>query len=501
MQNYIMALDQGTTSSRCILFDRQGNICSMAQMEFKQIFPKPGWVEHDPMEIWSSQIAVAAKAMGKIGVTEKNIAAIGITNQRETTIVWEKATGKPVYNAIVWQCRRTAEKVEELVKDGFGEKIHKKTGLIPDAYFSATKLAWILDHIEQGRERAKNGELLFGTVDTWLIWKLTGGQAHVTDYTNASRTMLFDIHKRKWDEEILQKLDIPCEMLPEVKPSSGVYGYTKDCLIGDGIAIAGAAGDQQAALFCFRSGDVKNTYGTGCFLLMNTGDWPVISKNGLLTTIAAGVDDQIQYALEGSVFVAGAAIQWLRDDLRMIDHAAESEEYCKKVKDSNGIYVVPAFTGLAAPYWDPYARGTIVGITRGTKKEHLIRATVESLAYQVTDVIEAMEKEAGLSLASLKVDGGACANDFLMQFQADLLNAKVERPKCIETTALGAAYLAGIGVGYWKNSEEIRKNWALEHTFLPKQEENWRKEVRKGWKKAVSCAGGWARDQHPSKDL
>ena len=501
-----MALDQGTTSSRCILFDRQGNICSMAQMEFTQIFPKPGWVEHDPMEIWSSQIAVAAKAMGKIGVTEKNIAAIGITNQRETTIVWEKATGKPVYNAIVWQCRRTAEKVEELVKDGFGEKIHKKTGLIPDAYFSATKLAWILDHIEQGRERAKNGELLFGTVDTWLIWKLTGGQAHVTDYTNASRTMLFDIHKRKWDEEILQKLDIPCEMLPEVKPSSGVYGYTKDCLIGDGIAIAGAAGDQQAALFgqcCFRSGDVKNTYGTGCFLLMNTGDWPVISKNGLLTTIAAGVDDQIQYALEGSVFVAGAAIQWLRDDLRMIDHAAESEEYCKKVKDSNGIYVVPAFTGLAAPYWDPYARGTIVGITRGvnkyhitrgTKKEHLIRATVESLAYQVTDVIEAMEKEAGLSLASLKVDGGACANDFLMQFQADLLNAKVERPKCIETTALGAAYLAGIGVGYWKNSEEIRKNWALEHTFLPKQEENWRKEVRKGWKKAVSCAGGWARD-------
>ena len=485
-----MALDQGTTSSRCILFDRQGNICSMAQMEFTQIFPKPGWVEHDPMEIWSSQIAVAAKAMGKIGVTEKNIAAIGITNQRETTIVW--------------QCRRTAEKVEELVKDGFGEKIHKKTGLIPDAYFSATKLAWILDHIEQGRERAKNGELLFGTVDTWLIWKLTGGQAHVTDYTNASRTMLFDIHKRKWDEEILQKLDIPCEMLPEVKPSSGVYGYTKDCLIGDGIAIAGAAGDQQAALFgqcCFRSGDVKNTYGTGCFLLMNTGDWPVISKNGLLTTIAAGVDDQIQYALEGSVFVAGAAIQWLRDDLRMIDHAAESEEYCKKVKDSNGIYVVPAFTGLAAPYWDPYARGTIVGITRGTKKEHLIRATVESLAYQVTDVIEAMEKEAGLSLASLKVDGGACANDFLMQFQADLLNAKVERPKCVETTALGAAYLAGIGVGYWKNSEEIRKNWALEHTFLPKQEENWRKEVRKGWKKAVSCAGGWARDQHPSNDL
>ena len=496
MQKYIMALDQGTTSSRCILFDKKGSICSMAQMEFTQIFPKPGWVEHDPMEIWSTQIAVAAKAMGKLGVTEKDIAAIGITNQRETTIVWEKATGKPVYNAIVWQCRRTAEKAEELAKDGFGDEIHKKTGLIPDAYFSATKLAWILDHVEQGRERARSGELLFGTVDTWLIWKLTGGQVHVTDYTNASRTMLFDIHKRRWDTEILQKLDIPCEMLPEVKPSSTVYGYTKDCLIGDGIAIAGAAGDQQAALFgqcCFRSGEVKNTYGTGCFLLMNTGDWPVISGNGLLTTIAAGVGDQVPYALEGSVFVAGAAIQWLRDDLRMIDRAAESEIWCRKVEDANGIYVVPAFTGLGAPYWDPYARGTIVGITRGTKKEHLIRATVESLAYQVTDVIEAMEKESGLTLASLKVDGGACANDFLMQFQADLLGAKVERPNCIETTALGAAYLACIGVGYFESLEEIQKNWAMEHTFLPQKEASWREEAKKGWKRAVSCAGGWAK--------
>ena len=496
MQKYIMALDQGTTSSRCILFDKKGSICSMAQMEFTQIFPKPGWVEHDPMEIWSTQIAVAAKAMGKLGVTEKDIAAIGITNQRETTIVWEKATGKPVYNAIVWQCRRTAEKAEELAKDGFGYEIHKKTGLIPDAYFSATKLAWILDHVEQGRERARSGELLFGTVDTWLIWKLTGGQVHVTDYTNASRTMLFDIHKRRWDTEILQKLDIPCEMLPEVKPSSTVYGYTKDCLIGDGIAIAGAAGDQQAALFgqcCFRSGEVKNTYGTGCFLLMNTGDWPVISGNGLLTTIAAGVGDQVPYALEGSVFVAGAAIQWLRDDLRMIDRAAESEIWCRKVEDANGIYVVPAFTGLGAPYWDPYARGTIVGITRGTKKEHLIRATVESLAYQVTDVIEAMEKESGLTLASLKVDGGACANDFLMQFQADLLGAKVERPNCIETTALGAAYLAGIGVGYFESLEEIQKNWAMEHTFMPQKEASWREEAKKGWKRAVSCAGGWAK--------
>ena len=401
-----------------------------------------------------------------------------------------------MYNAIVWQCRRTAEKAEELAKDGFGDEIHKKTGLIPDAYFSATKLAWILEHVEQGRDRARSGELLFGTVDTWLIWKLTGGQVHVTDYTNASRTMLFDIHKRRWDTEILQKLDIPCEMLPEVKPSSTVYGYTKDCLIGDGIAIAGAAGDQQAALFgqcCFRSGEVKNTYGTGCFLLMNTGDWPVISGNGLLTTIAAGVGDQVPYALEGSVFVAGAAIQWLRDDLRMIDRAAESEIWCRKVEDANGIYVVPAFTGLGAPYWDPYARGTIVGITRGTKKEHLIRATVESLAYQVTDVIEAMEKESGLTLASLKVDGGACANDFLMQFQADLLGAKVERPNCIETTALGAAYLAGIGVGYFESLEEIQKNWAMEHTFLPQKEASWREEAKKGWKRAVSCAGGWAK--------
>lgn len=496
MGKYIMALDQGTTSSRCILFDKGGNICSMAQKEFTQIYPKPGWVEHNPVEIWSSQLAVLTEAMAMAGADGEDICGIGITNQRETTIVWEKATGKPVYNAIVWQCRRTAEKAEELEKDGFGDEIHKKTGLIPDAYFSATKLAWILDHVERGRERARNGELLFGTVDTWLIWKLTGGQVHVTDYTNASRTMLFDIHKRKWDTKILQKLDIPREMLPEVKPSSAVYGYTKDCLIGDGIAIAGAAGDQQAALFgqcCFHSGEVKNTYGTGCFLLMNTGDWPVISRNGLLTTIAAGVGDQVPYALEGSVFVAGAAIQWLRDDLRMIDSAAESESYCRKVEDANGIYVVPAFTGLGAPYWDPYARGTIVGITRGTKKEHMIRATVESLAYQVTDVIEAMEKESGLTLASLKVDGGACANDFLMQFQADLLGAKVERPNCIETTALGAAYLAGIGVGYFESLEEIQKNWALEHTFLPQKEASWREEAKKGWKRAVSCAGGWAK--------
>ena len=498
MQNYIMALDQGTTSSRCILFDRQGNICSMAQMEFTQIFPKPGWVEHDPMEIWSSQIAVAAKAMGKIGVTEKNIAAIGITNQRETTIVWEKATGKPVYNAIVWQCRRTAEKVEELVKDGFGEKIHKKTGLIPDAYFSATKLAWILDHIEQGRERAKNGELLFGTVDTWLIWKLTGGQAHVTDYTNASRTMLFDIHKRKWDEEILQKLDIPCEMLPEVKPSSGVYGYTKDCLIGGGIAIAGAAGDQQAALFgqcCFEQGEVKNTYGTGCFLLMNTGHEAITSQSGLLTTIAASTSKNVEYALEGSVFVAGAGIQWLRDSMRMLKTSAQSQEYAEHVPDTAGVYIVPAFAGMGAPYWDQYARGTIVGITRGCTKEHFIRATLESIAYQTADVLEAMEKDSGIDLKSLKVDGGASANDFLMQFQADIVNTQVRRPACIETTALGAAYLAGLAVGYWKNRDEIRENWQIGASFAPEMDEEDCKKLLKGWHRAVKCALAWAEDE------
>ena len=489
MQNYIMALDQGTTSSRCILFDRQGNICSMAQMEFKQIFPKPGWVEHDPMEIWSSQIAVAAKAMGKIGVTEKNIAAIGITNQRETTIVWEKATGKPVYNAIVWQCRRTAEKVEELVKDGFGEKIHKKTGLIPDAYFSATKLAWILDHIEQGRERAKNGELLFGTVDTWLIWKLTGGQAHVTDYTNASRTMLFDIHKRKWDEEILQKLDIPCEMLPEVKPSSGVYGYTKDCLIGDGIAIAGAAGDQQAALFgqcCFRSGDVKNTYGTGCFLLMNTGTTACESENGLLTTIGIRIGDETQYALEGSVFVGGAVIQWLRDEMRFIEEAGDSEFFAEKLKDNGGVYLVPAFVGLGAPYWDMYARGTIQGLTRGTGRSHIIRAALESIAYQTRDVLEAMEADTQVDMGSLRVDGGAARNHFLMQFQADILNCRVELPEIVESTAMGAALLAGLAVGFWKDKEEARASHRLAHVYEPQMSAEERAQNYSGWKNAVA---------------
>lgn len=498
MESYIMALDQGTTSSRCILFDKKGKICSVAQREFTQIFPNPGWVEHDPMEIWSSQIGVAAEAMSKIGASAGDIAAIGITNQRETTIVWERATGKPVYNAIVWQCRRTSDMVDELKKDGFDQVIHTRTGLIPDAYFSATKLAWILNHVEGARERAKKGELLFGTVDSWLIWNLTNGKVHVTDYTNASRTMLFDIHRLCWDQEILDRLDIPVEMLPEVKPSSCVYGETKGCLIGDGIPIAGAAGDQQAALFgqcCFESGDVKNTYGTGCFLLMNTGRDAVRSKNGLLTTIAVGMDGQVQYALEGSVFVAGAAIQWLRDDLRMLRDAASSEAYCLAVPDANGIYVVPAFTGLGAPYWDQYARGTIVGITRGTKKEHLVRATVESLAYQVTDVIEAMEKEAGVRLKSLKVDGGACANNFLMQFQSDILGAQVKRPGCIETTALGAAYLAGIAVGYWSGKDEVKVNWELERVFLPEMAEDDRRKLKKGWKRAVKCSFGWAKEE------
>ena len=496
MEKYIMALDQGTTSSRCILFNKQGKACSTAQKEFRQIFPKPGWVEHDPMDIWASQISVAAEAMSKIGAGAENIAAIGITNQRETTVVWEKETGKPVCNAIVWQCRRTAELVDELKSEGFDRIIREKTGLIPDAYFSATKLKWILDHVRGARERAVRGELLFGTVDTWLIWNLTNRRVHVTDYTNASRTMLFDIHKLRWDDEILEKLEIPRQMLPEVRPSSEVYGYTEDCILGGGIPIAGAAGDQQAALFgqcCFEPGEAKNTYGTGCFLLMNTGSKAVESKSGLLTTIAASADGNIRYALEGSVFVAGAAIQWLRDELRIIDTAAQSEEYCMAVKDTNGTYVVPAFTGLGAPYWDSYARGTILGLTRGTRREHLVRAVVESLAYQASDVIEAMEKDSGIHLKTLKVDGGACANDFLMQFQADILNVQVARPECIETTALGAAYLAGLSVGDRKNQEDVCANWALQRTFSPDMTQEYREELLEGWKKAVQCSFGWAK--------
>ena len=496
MKKYVMALDQGTTSSRCILFNKEGEICSIAQREFEQLFPQPGWVEHDPMEIWSIQMGVAAEAMSKVGVSGEEIAAIGITNQRETTIVWERDTGKPVYNAIVWQCRRTSEMIDKLKEEGFDTFIREKTGLIPDAYFSGTKLKWILDHIPGARERAKNKELLFGTVDTWLIWNLTNRKVHVTDYTNASRTMLFDIHKLRWDEEILDKLEIPKEMLPEVKPSSHLYGYTSECMLGDGIPISGAAGDQQAALFgqcCFEAGEVKNTYGTGCFLLMNTGEQAVQSQSGLLTTIAASPGGRVQYALEGSVFVAGAAIQWLRDELHMIKTADESEKCCQAVDDTNGTYVVPAFTGLGAPYWDQYARGAIVGLTRGTSREHLIRATVESLAYQVSDLLEAMEKDSGIKLKTLKVDGGACANNFLMQFQADILDTRVARPECIETTALGAAYLAGLAVGYWRDQEDVADNWALQRTFIPAMSQVYRKKLLKGWKKAVKCSFDWAK--------
>ena len=498
MGKYIMALDQGTTSSRCILFDKAGKMCSVARKEFAQYYPKPGWVEHDPHEIWSSQMGVAIEAMSLIGADAEDIEAIGITNQRETTIVWDKKTGNPVYPAIVWQCRRTAGMIEELEKDGFGDVIRKKTGLIPDAYFSGTKIRWILEYVNGAKEAAEKGDLLFGTVDTWLIWKLTKGRVHVTDYTNASRTMLFDIHKKQWDKEILSYLGIPENMLPEVKPSSCVYGYTSASLIGGRIPISGAAGDQQAALFgqcCFQPGDVKNTYGTGGFLLMHTGNRAVESKQGLLTTIAVNPDGTPGYALEGSVFVCGAAIQWLRDELELLEKASESEKYCLSVPDTNGVYVVPAFAGLGAPYWDQYARGAVLGLTRGAGKAHFIRATVESLAYQVHDVIRAMEKDAGVHLNSLRVDGGASANDFLMQFQADILGGEVVRPSCIETTALGAAYLAGMATGFWENAEEVKRNWNMERTFEPSVSEEKREKLLKGWKKAVKCTRGWAREE------
>ena len=491
MGKYVMALDQGTTSSRCILFDKKGNICSVAQKEFTQIYPKPGWVEHNPMEIWSSQLAVLTEAMAMVGAAPSDISGIGITNQRETTIVWDKKTGEPVYNAIVWQCRRTAEKIDELIGQGYGDMIREKTGLVPDAYFSGTKIAWILDHVPGARERAEKGELLFGTVDTWLIYNLTKGAVHVTHYTNASRTMLFDIHKLCWDEELLKLLAIPRSMLPEVKPSSCIYGYTDSSVTGGEIPIAGIAGDQQAALFgqcCFEKGQVKNTYGTGCFLLMNTGKEAIASRNGLITTIAASTGNEVEYALEGSVFVAGAAIQWLRDGMRMIKTAAQTEEYADKVEDTAGVYIVPAFAGMGAPYWNPYARGTVVGITRGCQKEHFIRAALESIAYQTADVLKAMEEDAGISIAGLKVDGGASANDFLMQFQADILGGTVYRPKCIETTALGAAYLAGLATGYFESKEEICENWELSREFTHEMSENHRKELLKGWKKAVKCA-------------
>jgi glycerol kinase len=491
MAKYIMALDQGTTSSRCILFDKAGNICSMAQREFEQIYPKPGWVEHNPMEIWSTQYAVMSEAMALVGAKPKDIAGIGITNQRETTIVWDKETGEPVYNAIVWQCRRTAKDINLLVKDGYADVIKAKTGLVPDAYFSATKIAWILSNVAGARKKAEEGRLLFGTVDTWLIWKLTGGAVHVTDYTNASRTMLFDIHNRCWDKELLEKFNIPEVMLPIVKPSSCIYGYTDPSVLAGNIAIAGAAGDQQAALFgqcCFEPGEVKNTYGTGCFLLMNTGDKPVESKHGLITTIAAGSDDQLHYALEGSVFTGGAIVQWLRDEMRLIRSSSQSEDYARMVNDTNGVYIVPAFSGMGAPYWNPYARGCVVGLSRGANKEHFIRASLESIAYQTYDVLKAMESDTGHIVKELKVDGGASANDFLMEFQADILGAKIRRPKCIETTALGAAYLAGLAVGFFKNLNEIRDNWQLASTFESSMAPSDRDNLLAGWRRAVKCA-------------
>ena len=498
MSKYIMALDAGTTSNRCILFDEKGEICSIAQKEFTQYFPNPGWVEHDANEIWSSQLGVAVEAMAKLGIGADDIAAIGITNQRETTIVWDKSTGEPVYNAIVWQCRRTSEYCDTLKDKGLTDKFREKTGLIIDAYFSGTKLKWILDNVDGVRERAEKGELLFGTVETWLIWKLTKGKAHVTDYSNASRTLLFNIKDLTWDKEILEELNIPESMLPEPKPSSCVYGYSDASFFGKEIPISGAAGDQQAALFgqtCFNPGEAKNTYGTGCFMLMNTGETPVYSKNGLVTTIAWGLDGKVNYALEGSIFVAGASIQWLRDELRIIESAADSEYMAKKVKDTNGCYVVPAFTGLGAPYWDQYARGTIVGLSRGVNKYHIIRATLESIGYQVNDVLHAMKADSGIDLAALKVDGGASANDFLMQFQSDIINAPVKRPSCVETTAMGAAYLAGLAVGYWNSKEDVIKNWAVNKIFSPIMGEDERERKIKGWNKAVKYSFGWAKEE------
>ncbi len=498
MEKYIMALDQGTTSSRCILFDKRGNVCSMSQKEFNQIYPKPGWVEHNPMEIWSSQLAVATECMALLGVSAAQIEGIGITNQRETTILWDKNTGEPVYNAIVWQCRRTSDKIEALKRDGFDQVIRERTGLIPDAYFSASKIAWILEEVPGVRERAKRGELLFGTVDTWLIWNLTKGAVHVTDFTNASRTMLYDIHKLCWDQEILDYFGIPENLLPQVHPSSYVYGYTAPSVLGGPIPIAGAAGDQQAALFgqcCFDRGEVKNTYGTGCFMLMHTGGQAIASQSGLLTTMAAGSSEKPQYALEGSVFVAGAAIQWLRDGMRMIKTAPQSQEYAMQAADTAGVYIVPAFAGMGAPYWNQYARGTIVGITRACTKEHFIRAALESIAYQTADVLRAMEQDSGISLKSLKVDGGASANDFLMQFQADILGIQVQRPSCVETTALGAAYLAGLAAGYWKDQKEIRENWQMGSVFDCAMSQEKREELLRGWRKAVRCALVWAEEE------
>lgn len=492
---YIMALDQGTTSSRCILFDKAGNICSSVQKEFKQIFPQPGWVEHNANEIWDVTLEVSRAAMDKLGVSAEDIAAIGITNQRETTVVWDKETGEPIANAIVWQCRRTADIIDALIKDGYGDMLRSKTGLVPDAYFSASKIKWLLDKVPGARAHAEAGKLLFGTIDTWLIWKLTGGKVHVTDRTNASRTMLYNIHELCWDEELLKLFGIPASMLPQVKPSSCVYGKSEFELYGGEIPISGAAGDQQAALFgqcCFEQGQMKNTYGTGCFMLMNTGSDIVESRSGLITTIAASCGEEAQYALEGSVFVAGAAIQWLRDELSVISTASESLQYALSVADTAGGYVVPAFTGLGAPWWNQRARGVVVGITRGFSRAHLVRATLESLAYQTYDIVRAMESDSGIAVTDLKVDGGACANDFLMQFQSDILGADVVRPRCIETTALGAAYLAGLAVGFWTSLEDVKGNWAVDKAFAPSMAEDRCKQLTDGWHKAVKCALTWA---------
>lgn len=503
MKKYIMALDQGTTSSRAIIFNKKGEIVSQAGKEYTQIYPRQGWVEHNPIELWYSQLVVAKEALSSKGISSAEIEAVGITNQRETTIVWNKETGEPVYNAIVWQCRRTAPVIDGLKEEGFDKVIRKKTGLIADAYFSGTKVQWILNHVPGAREEAEKGNLLFGTVDTWLIWNLTKGKVFATDYTNASRTMLYDIHNLCWDKEILNKLEIPVSMLPEVKSSSEIFGYVDSHLLGAEIPISGVAGDQQAALFgqcCFESGEAKNTYGTGCFLLMNTGEKAVESNNGLLTTIAIGMEGRIEYALEGSVFVAGAAIQWLRDELGLVRSSEETEGLAMSVEDTNGMYMVPAFTGLGAPHWDAYARGTILGLTRGVKKEHFVRAVLESLCYQTYDVIKAMELDSGIELKTLKVDGGASANNFLMQFQSDILNARAARPKVIETTALGAAYLAGLATGYWTDKKDICENWQVSHTFLPVMEEEHRQKLLKGWKKAVTYAKGWAKEDSERKN-
>jgi glycerol kinase len=495
MAPYVMALDAGTTSNRAILFDRAGKICSVAQKEFSQIFPKSGWVEHDAHEIWSTQLGVAVEAMQKIGVDASDIAAIGITNQRETTILWDRHTGEPVYNAIVWQCRRTSEICDALKAQGLTDLFRSKTGLVIDAYFSATKIKWILDHVPGLRDRAGKGDILFGTVETWIIWRLTRGKVHVTDYSNASRTMLFNILELCWDEEILEILDIPKKMLPEARPSSAIYGETDASFFGAAIPIAGAAGDQQAALFgeaCFNAGEAKNTYGTGCFLLMNTGATPVFSEKGLVTTIAWGFPGQVTYALEGSIFVAGAAIQWLRDELRLISTAGESEKLASSVHDTAGCYVVPAFTGLGAPYWDQYARGAIVGLTRGVNRAHIVRATLESIAYQTLDVLDVMQEESGIRLNTLKADGGASNNDFLMQFQADIANVPVMRPACVETTALGAAYLAGLAVGFWQGTKELVSNAQVDRVFQPAMDDNKRQAQIAGWKKAVTRSFEWA---------